>query len=237
MEDNSKLFVFDKKEVILIFVFMVLITITSFTIGVRFGKSISLKADGFTQKDLSTIDLKSVEEERVDSITGDQINKKDISTKLENSSSDSSESSKNIEDDQYMKETELRIREEINKLANPANEAVKKKITNLEEEDVTASSVQKNKKFDELYRPEVKLSGKFTIQLASFESKEEAQSFADGFIASGYDAIVNEVAIPGKGTWYRVSVGLFDTLNEAKNYLDKESKFFQGKDYLIKKFK
>jgi cell division septation protein DedD len=228
MEDNSKLFVFDKKEVILIFVFMALITVTSFTLGVRFGKSLSLKQDGYTKQDMNTIDLKSVEEERVETITAEPG-----SDSFENSLQEK-ETPAGTSDS--LDQTEERIREEINKLANPGAVAPKKKaVTNLEEEVVQPDTPQNN--FDDIYQPKGELSGKYTIQLASFDNKPESQSFADAFIASGYDAIINEVNIEGKGTWYRVSIGLFSTLNEAKDYLEKEKKFFQGKDYLIKKFK
>lgn len=221
MEDNSKLFVFDKKEVILIFVFMILITITSFTLGVRFGKSIYLAQQGITPKDIETIDLKSVEEESIESIT--ESNNDEVKTQTS-------------DDSQTLSETEERIKEEINKLANPSESTkveMKPETTSKEEviENETAQS------FDEIYKSEVSLTGKYTIQLASFDDKKEAQTFADGFIASGYDAIVNKVEIPSKGSWYRVSVGLFDNLNDAKDYLEKEKKFFKGKDYLIKKFK
>lgn len=214
MEDNSKLFVFDKKEVILIFVFMILITITSFTLGVRFGKSIYLSQEGIIPKDIETIDLKSVQEESVENITAP------TTEKVVEEKSDTT----------MLSETEERIREEINKLANPKEEAVEK----VETEPVPQANT---KSLDDIYNPEVSLSGKYTIQLASFDDKQEAQTFADGFIASGYDAIINKVDIPSKGSWYRVSVGLFTTLNDAKEYLEKEKKFFQGKDYLIKKFK
>ena len=72
-EDNNKLFVFDKKEVVLIFVFVLVITITSFTLGVRIGKGLSLKADGFTKDDISkSVELKSVEEEQADSVISDK---------------------------------------------------------------------------------------------------------------------------------------------------------------------
>jgi cell division septation protein DedD len=248
MEDNSKLFVFDKKEVILIFVFMLLITITSFTLGVRFGKSISLKVQGYTPKDVATIDLKSVEEERVDKLTGDDKFEGAISSagptdsaRKNGEASEKTSVATETESEEYLKETELRIREEINKLANPQENSSadlnKKKVNNLEEEVSGATPNPAQDKFDDIYQTEVRLSGKYTIQLASFESKQEAQSFADGFIASGYDAIINEVQIPQKGVWYRVSIGLFESLNDAKDYLQKEQQFFQGKDYLIKKFK
>lgn len=216
MEDNSKLFVFDKKEVILIFVFMILITITSFTLGVRFGKSIYLEQKGITPQDVEAIDLKSVKEENVES----------INTQVESSQKEMDK----VDEASILNETEERIREEINKLANPVvNEA-------KNDEKVETQPTQEPSLTD-IYNPTTSLSGKYTIQLASFDDEKEAQAFADGFIASGYDAIINEVEIPNKGSWYRVSIGLFNTLNDAKDYLEKEKKFFQGKDYLIKKFK
>ena len=61
MEEQNKLFVFEKKEVVLIFLFIILIAIISFTLGVRIGKKLSLKADEYTQTDVKTIDLKSID--------------------------------------------------------------------------------------------------------------------------------------------------------------------------------
>lgn len=224
MEDNSKLFVFDKKEVILIFVFIVLIAITSFTLGVRFGKQLSLKKDDYGQSEQNMINLKSVEEERVESITNPESDKSTFESTLE-------EKEGNNELD-----TEARLREEMEKLAK---EPVKEIDPVVEEQPAakpTADSPQAMKETEEdIYKPKGNLVGKYTIQLAAFSTKDEAQSFADGFIISGYDAIINDVVIPGKGTWYRVSVGIFDNLNEAKAYLEKEKAFFQGKDYLINK--
>ena len=60
MEENNKLFVFEKKEVILIFLFIILIAVISFTLGVRTGKQLSLKHDGYTESDVKNINLKSV---------------------------------------------------------------------------------------------------------------------------------------------------------------------------------
>jgi hypothetical protein len=71
IEDKSKLFVFDKKEVILIFVFVMVITVTAFTLGVRIGKGLSLKSAGYTNEDISkSVELKSVEEESAEKMLG-----------------------------------------------------------------------------------------------------------------------------------------------------------------------
>lgn len=83
----------------------------------------------------------------------------------------------------------------------------------------------------------VSLNGKVTIQLGSFDNEQEAKDFAEGFSVRGYEPILNQVDIVGKGTWYRVSIGVFTTVQEAKDYIKKEKSLFQGQDYIIKEFK
>jgi cell division protein FtsN len=79
------------------------------------------------------------------------------------------------------------------------------------------------------------LSGKFTIQLGSHRTLKEAEDFAEGFKARGYDPIINQIDIKGKGTWYRVSLGAFNTMEEAKAYTAKEKTLFIGQDYTVVK--
>src|SRR5690606_27564903 len=47
------------------------------------------------------------------------------------------------------------------------------------------------------------MAGKFTVQLGSYNSMEDAKQFAEGFTVRGYSPIINEVKIEGKGNWYR----------------------------------
>ena len=77
------------------------------------------------------------------------------------------------------------------------------------------------------------LSGKFTIQLGSHRTLKEAESFAEGFRARGYNPIINQIEIKGKGTWYRVSLEAFDTAEQAKAYIGREKTLFMGQDYTI----
>ncbi|RPJ71817.1 MAG: SPOR domain-containing protein, partial [Alphaproteobacteria bacterium] len=79
------------------------------------------------------------------------------------------------------------------------------------------------------------LSGKFTIQLGSHRTLKEAEDFAEGFKARGYDTIINQIDIKGKGTWYRVSLGAFSNMDDAKTYISKEKTLFIGQDYTIVK--
>ena len=77
------------------------------------------------------------------------------------------------------------------------------------------------------------LSGKYTIQLGSHRTLKEAESFAEGFRARGYNPIINQIEIKGKGTWYRVSLEAFNTPEEARSYVGREKTLFMGQDYTI----
>lgn len=77
------------------------------------------------------------------------------------------------------------------------------------------------------------MAGKFTIQLGSYNNLDEAKQFAEGFTVRGYNPIINEVKISGKGVWYRVSLGLFNTVEEAKKYIREEQSLFAGQDHII----
>ena len=81
------------------------------------------------------------------------------------------------------------------------------------------------------------MTGKFTIQLGSYNTIEEAKQFAEGFTVRGYSPIINEVRIEGKGVWYRVSLGLFNSVEEAKAYIKQEQSLFSGQEHVISEIK
>lgn len=233
MEDKNKLFVFEKKEVVLIFLFIVLIAVISFTLGVRTGKQLSLKYDNYTQQDVDTIDLKSVAEENIDQVIS---NSQDNSFE---SSMDAAEVKDTKVVDNKEDSVEARLKEEMEKLAKEKVEVVPNADNETQNNDTTETDVtapEVKTKEDATYISsdvDKDFVGKYTIQLFSHQSKEMAQDFADGFIIKGYDIIINEVVIPGKGKWYRVSVGIFNSVSEAKSYLLKEKDLFQDKNYVI----
>ncbi len=59
--------------------------------------------------------------------------------------------------------------------------------------------------------------GKFTVQVASFGNKDEAEKKSSELQGKGYKAFVVPAQVKGKN-WYRVSVGLFASEKEAKEY-------------------
>jgi DedD protein len=60
--------------------------------------------------------------------------------------------------------------------------------------------------------------GGYQLQVSSFHTQGEAQSFADQLRARGHKAYVVEANVPGRGTWYRVRVGPFPTQHAAAEY-------------------
>lgn len=196
MDSKTKLYVFAKKEVALIFIFMILIAITSFVMGVKIGKNYSLEMAGVTPSDQKkVVELLSKSEE-------------DLETIKKNAELHTVESS----------DIEHKLQEKISAEFG----------TGAEGEHAASPNMSTEKAQDGM-------SGKFTIQLGSHRTLKEAEEFAEGFKARGYDTIINQIEIKGKGTWYRVSLGAFSNMEEAKSYITKEKTLFIGQDYTIVK--
>ncbi|HUS33141.1 MAG TPA: SPOR domain-containing protein [Kofleriaceae bacterium] len=67
---------------------------------------------------------------------------------------------------------------------------------------------------------------KFTLQLSSFQDKNEAQAYLDSVKGSGYQAYVTEGEVEGK-QFFRVRMGSYKSLeaaNEAKSEFEKSAK-------------
>ena len=70
------------------------------------------------------------------------------------------------------------------------------------------------------------MKGKVTIQLGSYQSVEDAEKFAEGFRVRGYNPIISKVQVKGRGLWFRVSLGAFDTVSDAKDFAKQEESLF-----------
>jgi len=60
--------------------------------------------------------------------------------------------------------------------------------------------------------------GGWQVQVSSFKTKAEADTFATQLRARGHKAHVQRAEIPNRGTWYRVKIGPFATQSEALRY-------------------
>ncbi len=58
--------------------------------------------------------------------------------------------------------------------------------------------------------------GFYTIQLSSWRTRRKAEEHARYYQGLGLEAYVQRAEIPGMGTWFRVRVGRYSALSEAK---------------------
>lgn len=226
-ENNSKLFVFDKKEVFLIFIFMLLIAITSFTVGVRVGKGLLLKNEGYTEEDVNTIDLKTSKEEEIEDLVREvKPLPKNEEQVLDNYTDRLDQEFQNTVDSQNSEGSDLTLEPSIENTLpqdETSNNDFEESLNSITEVNESGAS-----------NP---YAGKWTVQIVSFPDKNSAIEFSNGFVARGYNPIINSVELKNRGTWYRVSLGLFNSKPEAMTYIEQNQTIFGGKEYQIYQIK
>lgn len=107
--------------------------------------------------------------------------------------------------------------------AKPKNQA------DASEEQVSAAENESGKKPEqadddvaEEEAPEKKKRKRFTLQVGSFQDKDEADTFFRTLQGGEYKPYMVEADVPGKGTYFRVRVGGYESFDEA---LEAKSKF------------
>ena len=154
MDSKTRLFVFAKKEVALIFIFMILIAITSFVFGVKVGKNYSLELSGVTEEDRKkVVELLSKNEEDLQEIKKNQeahtVESADIEHKLQE------------------------------KISNEFGTGENHSAPNMSTEHGATSA---HEPVASVENKSDGLSGKFTIQLGSHRTLKEAEDFAEDWV-------------------------------------------------------
>ena len=74
-------------------------------------------------------------------------------------------------------------------------------------------------------KPPMQASGEYTVNLASFQKRQQAENYLAELNKQGLTAFIWSVNLPEKGTWYRVAIGKFLFYRDAlsfQNALEKE---------------
>lgn len=248
MSEKNNIYIFERKEIIFVIIIVVLVSITSFFFGLTVGSEYSRWKAGYTKSDVdvlntkgSQVDFTSVEEEKVEKFIKkdegesgeprdinkelvESLNKKIINefsneNKKFNEGADSQQNMKREDDQSQMMNQKQEVKKDIMKIDVPS--AIAQQEASISDSEVTGKD---------------DFSGKYTIQLASYPTLKEAKEFAEGFKVLGYSPIINEAEIPGKGNWFRVSLGIFDSIAEAKEYILKNKTLFAERDYVFLQF-
>jgi DedD protein len=126
------------------------------------------------------------------------------------------------------KKEEKKVEAKVEKKDEPKKDELKKdepKKDELKKDEPKKDEPKKEEK-PEQAKAEPKKEPKFTLQLSSFQDKNEAQTYLDSVKASGYQAYVTEGDVDGKQL-FRVRMGSYKSLeaaNEAKSEFEKSAK-------------
>lgn len=69
----------------------------------------------------------------------------------------------------------------------------------------------------------------YTVQVSAFRNKQQGEKLLEDLRQNGYDAYFTEKIFPNGATWYRIRIGRFPSIEEAKELakkLEKEQKLF-----------
>ncbi|MBI2606300.1 MAG: SPOR domain-containing protein [Deltaproteobacteria bacterium] len=206
METKHELLVFNKKEVGIILMLLGLVALFSFTLGIKLGKRLGA--------------TKPVEQAAiaVPPLTA-------AKPKAEHAAERAAEAAKEPE------ESASPAFEEDANLAAAAEEkadaALEKEIENTHagagkvlSMSLPAEKLNAETKKTESPKSEKKTekaaAGKYTLQIGSYRTLKEATEQVGELKKKGLDAFYVEAQIPGKGTWYRVGVGVFANKDMAE---------------------
>ncbi len=261
MSEKTKVYIFERFELALIFLLIILVAVTSFVLGVKFGKTYSYQQAGLTKADRERVELLSASEEQVNQTVAENQSVERPEHALDknnllrqNDARLSQKIAAAIESNTAAPAAEVFNSTSASGQANTASPAAtvapenKKGVLLTDTRDAYNLPMDKqiNQRDDEIVKvtptatapARPNLSGKYTIQLGSHRDRKDAEKFAEGFRIRGHNPIISEVELKEKGgTWYRVSIGVFDTITEAKDYIiNQERALFQGQDYVIGRF-
>ena len=114
-------------------------------------------------------------------------------------------------------------------VANPAPQAESVPVPTVEPApEATAPAVEKPKP---VIPPSG--SGNYTVQISSWASKGKADEEVSKLTAAGYTAFVEDATVGGT-TWYRVRVGHYATMKEAKEAASQLSKISEEGAWVAK---
>ena len=127
-----------------------------------------------------------------------------------------------------VEEPKVEKKAEEAKVEKKAEDKKVEKKTDKEEGPVTKPDADKSAAVE----PEKKQ--KFTLQLSSFQDKSEAEAFLSTVKEKGYTASITQAEVEGKGTFYRVRMGTYRSMEAAATAKEDFEKSFHKSASVMK---
>lgn len=216
MDQKRRLFIYDRKEVGVLILLGVGVALFAFTLGVHLGKQVVPKTVE-TAGEAKPVEPLTAAQEQAPSRT-------EISQEVKNVPAAVDETLDQSLRDEIAK-TGLQV-EKPRQVELP--EKVRKKDTTAPEvgavdHAVSQVSPPKNETPHQAAPVSGSSASRYTLQVGSYPSLSDAEPELLKLNENGLRAEVREVEITGKGKWYRLFVGQFDTVKDA----DKAGKNFR----------
>ncbi len=218
IEAKHDLLVFRKKEVIVILMILTLVSLVFFTVGLKMGRQLALQDKNQTPNSEKTI----LRPEKHNEKSHENISTEHGSAAKHNDSA----AEKNHEEKSLENEHKSNVDESL------SHELEK---TNVKSGKVIPMSLPESKKSDSHAKINKVVKGKYTLQIGSHRTVQEAEDQVAEFKKAGLDAFYLEVVIPNKGTWYRVGVGMYPTKEMADKAADRYRKSGKLTSFIIQK--
>ncbi len=109
-----------------------------------------------------------------------------------------------------------KTKESLSKTDDAADRAAKLVKTAKKQEEKKAEPVSVRKPLPSEKVVSKKQTGKIVLQVASYQERKRADREAARWRKKGYAAQVKQVDLKSKGIWYRVYIGRYHTIEEAK---------------------
>lgn len=224
METKNDILLFNKKEVSVIIVLLALVAIFSFTLGIKLGQKLNnSKVDvdqSHTEAPLSAVEQET--EHEVDAhaapITAKEKHEQDQAAVEE-----------------AIEKAKQSLDHEVQALKAGSGKAVPMSFPNEKKEEQYKNNKVHSTTGHAEKNPTKLAAGKYTLQVGSHRTIEEANAQVKELRDKGFDSFYLGVEIPGKGTWYRVGIGMYPTKEMAESSANNLKKTKEMPTFIIQK--
>lgn len=204
MEQKQRLFIYDRKEMGILILLAGMVAVFAFTLGVHLGKKVEVHQAAAPNPETPVTMAATVSDE--------VPNRQDLTEQAKGAPHAADESlNQAIHDEVTRTGVRLEVKRQVDlpKDVKSANGGA----TTLHAAGTT-SAVTDSSQIPAFARPAP--TGKYTLQVGSYPSISEAKDQTDGLEALGLKPFLREASLKGKGIWFRIFVGGYESKEAAE---------------------
>jgi cell division protein FtsN len=187
-EKRQRLFIYDRKEVLVLLLLAVMVTLFAFTLGLHMGKRVVTKT---VHTGAAPVDPAETNPDAIP-------NRQELTEQAKNAPEAVEES---LDQELHNEVARNGLKMEV-----PRQVDLPKETKSEKHAAPTAIAAAKR------HAP----SGRYTLQVGSYADLKQAREQVDALEAAGIEPLLRSIQIKGKGTWYRIYLGGFNTKEEAE---------------------